>query len=376
MTNRNLITNEQEKRTPDYIMLFSVFLLIGIGIIMILSSSPAVGFDHFNDSYYFVKRHSIYVFLGLFAFAMGSFIDYNLYKKWAMPGMIFTLFLLILTYIPGLKVNTFGASRWVNAGFFTFQPSEIAKLAVIFFVATSIENKRTKIRSFLDGLLPVLMVVGFLSLFILMQPDLGTTVLIVFITFTMLYAAGAKTWHIFILSLIGARVATWVIMHNPYQKERVLAFLNPWKDSLGIGFHIIQSWLAVGSGGLLGLGLGNSRQKFFYLPQQFTDFIFAILCEEGGFIIASTVIILFGIFIWRGIIISSKAPTFFAKYTALGIITWLSLQAIINICVVLGLLPTTGIPLTFISFGGTSLVVNLFAVGILNRIAFASGDNH
>ncbi|HAR63345.1 MAG: putative lipid II flippase FtsW [Candidatus Margulisiibacteriota bacterium] len=366
---KKINTNISQKSAPDYIFLFSVFLLLIIGFIMILSSSQAVGLDFFNDSYYFIKRHAIYLFLGMGAFSLGVFIDYKNYRKWAAGGLILTVFLLFLTYVPGIGRNELGATRWVNLGIFSFQPSELAKLAIIIFVATYLENKKIVIRSFLQGVMPVLMVVGFIGAIVLIQPDLGTTIVILSISFIMIYASGAKTWHMFILALIGARTALWVIWRSPYQKERILAFLDPWKDSLGIGFHIIQSWLAIGSGGFFGLGLGNSRQKFYYLPQQFTDFIFAILCEEGGFIFATFVVVLFGIFLWKGLLISVKAPDYFSRYLVLGLVCWIFLQAFINISVVLGLLPTTGIPLTFLSFGGTALVVNLYSVGIITQIS-------
>lgn len=358
-----------QRSAPDYWFLSAIFILVTMGFIMILSSSQAVGLDYFNDSFYFIKRHVIYLFLGLAAFVTGIVYDYNHYRKWSLWGVGVTVVLLLIVHIPGLGRNELGATRWINLGLFSFQPSEIAKLAIIFFIAHSLENKKTKIRSFVDGVLPILMIVGIIAALVLKEPDLGTTIIILMIAFIMIYVAGAKTWHMFILALIGVRGAIWVIMHNAYQKERIMAFLNPWKDSLGISFQIIQSWLAIGSGGFWGLGLGNSRQKLYYLPQQFTDFIFAIFCEEGGFIFASAAVLLFAMVLWKGLVIATKAPDYFSKYIVMGVIVWIFTQASINISVVLGLLPTTGIPLTFFSFGGTSLIVNLFAVGIVTQIS-------
>ncbi|MFC1517892.1 FtsW/RodA/SpoVE family cell cycle protein, partial [Candidatus Margulisiibacteriota bacterium] len=263
----------------------------------------------------------------------------------------------------------------LRIGNISFQPSELVKLATIFFVAQAITVKREKMKDVVLGIFPILLVVGAVTLFVLKQPDLGTSLVIIGATLLMVFLGGAPFWSIFIISILGLRILAWLASRTPYQRARLIAFVNPWKDSQGVGFHIIQSLMAVGSGGLFGLGLGHSKQKFAYLPQQFTDFIFAILCEEGGFILSSMVIFIFIFFIVRGFRVALKAPDRFGQILAAGLVTYLGLQIILNISVVLGLLPTTGLPLPFISHGGTSMAVNLFAVGVMANISMHHLDN-
>jgi len=357
------------KKEPDYFLLSTVLLLLAIGILMILSSSASVGLRIFNDSYYFIKKHFIYLVLGLGAFAFGFSYPYSNYKKITIKGLIISLLLLLCTYIPGLKINAGGASRWINLGLFSFQPAELVKFFLIVFIANAASNKKERIKDFILGIFPILLMVGLVSLFILKQPDLGTTIVIFFTTFAMLFAAGANILHLILLALVSFRSISWLIMRTPYQRQRFLAFLNPWQDSLGKGFHIVQSLLAVGSGGFWGVGLGQSRQKFAYLPQQFTDFIFAIICEEGGFIAGTFVIVLYLTFTIRGYRIANNTSDRFGQLLAIGLTFMISCQAMINILVVLGLSPTTGITLPFISFGGTSLIMSLFFVGVLTNIS-------
>lgn len=356
-----------EKTHFDAVYLISFIILLGIGALMIFSSSQTAGLEQFGDSYFFIKKHIISLILGSFAFIFASKINYQVYKKYAFLAVIITTILVIMTYIPGLGSKSHGAQRWLSLGI-RFQPSELSKLALIMFIARYIDRKGKEIRVFTTGLLPIFIITGICSALILKQPDLGTTALIGFVTCIMLYTAGAQSWHMFILILAGARATIWYITQNTYQFERVKAFLNPWADPQGISFHIVQSLIAIGSGGLFGFGLGSSRQKFYYLPQQYTDFIFAIICEELGFIGALAIIIIWIVFIIRGLTISNKTTDFFGKYIALGIVSWLGIQALMNIGVVVSLLPTTGIPLPFISFGGTSLIITMYAAGILVNI--------
>ncbi|MGB9613094.1 MAG: FtsW/RodA/SpoVE family cell cycle protein, partial [Candidatus Margulisiibacteriota bacterium] len=259
--------------------------------------------------------------------------------------------------------------RWIDFGLLSFQPSELIKFTFVLFLAKWFANDRDKALSFFRGILFPLLVFGLLSLMIMLQPDMGTVVVLVLAMIFLFFMVGVKLGYLLFLGGIGVLAGLSLAVAAPYRLRRLIAFLDPWKDPQGAGFQIIQSLLAVGSGGLWGLGLGASRQKFFYLPQQFTDFIFAILCEELGFLGGATVVVLFFIFSVRGLKIALEAKDAFKSFLATGIVGWLVSQALINILVVLGLIPTTGVPLPFISYGGTASVVNLFASGIILNIS-------
>ena len=345
---------------PDYILISTTFILVFIGMLMIFSAS----FDVLH-----LRRQFISFLLGFMFFVVGGLVDYRFYKKLIIPLMFFSLILLIFTYIPGLAYKAGGATRWLNFAGFIFQPSELIKMILIIFTAIAIENKQNLMKSFTRGVLPIMMVVGVFLILIMAQPDLGTTLLLSSVIISMLFIAGIRFWHLGVMVLVGLRSVFWVVENSTYQKNRILAFLDPWKDSLGIGFNTIQSLLAVGSGGICGLGLGNSNQKFSYLPQPFTDYIYAIICEETGFLGAILVIVLFFIFAIRGFRTARLAPDRYGTMLAFGITSWIVLEAMLNMGVVLGLVPPTGIPLVFISLGGSSLLVSLFAVGVLVNIS-------
>lgn len=354
---------------PDVMMLLSVGILLSIGIIMIFSATPYIAFQQYHDSFFYIRKHLSSLVAAIVFFLFGMSLDYHNLRKIVFPLFLFSFFLTALTLIPGIGHSVGGAARWLKLGPFTFQPSELIKLSAILFAAQAITAKRDNASDIVMGLFPVLIGIGILALPILLQPDLGTTMVVVGTVFFMLFLGGVSFWHLFIVTLLGVRVVAWLASRTHYQQARLLAFVDPWKDSQGIGFHIIQSLLAVGSGGFFGLGLGHSKQKFAYLPNQFTDFIFAILCEEGGFIIAVLTIMVFVFFVARGLRIALKAPDRFGQLLASGITVYLGLQAFLNIAVVVSLLPMTGVPLTFISLGGSALAVNLFAVGVLANIS-------
>ena len=356
------------KKSPDYILLFIVLALLSIGLIMVFSASPTMAMK-LGDPYYYLKRQILFMILGFLALLLGFKIDYNYLKEWSPWFLGGSICLLLLLFIPGLGQEISGAVRWLNLGLFSFQPSEITKLALIVYLSSSIADKKDKIKNFLEGLLPLLLLIMFITFLIIRQPDLGTTLVILGTSGLMLFVGEVQIAHLFGLAAVGLAGLLGLILASPYRLRRIVAFINPWQDPRSAGFHIIQSLLAVGSGGPLGLGLGQSRQKFFYLPQQVTDFIFAILCEELGFIGGLIVITLFALFIIRGLKISREAPDKFTMLLSAGITGWIAIQALINISVVIGLLPTTGIPLPFISYGGTSLLVLLFSIGLLLNIS-------
>jgi cell division protein FtsW len=344
----------------DYILFFSVLALTAVGTIMVFSASPTMALK-LGDSYYFLKRHILYVLLGFAALYLSLRIDLKALKKWSTVILILSVLVLLSVYIPGVGRRISGAARWIDLLIISFQPSELIKFTMVLFLASLLSKRR--------GLLLPLTILGIVLAPIIMQPDLGTAVAIAGAAFIMLFVAGTNLWHLAAIAGVGIAGVIGLSLSSPYRMRRLLGYINPWKDPQGVGFHIIQSLLAVGSGGLFGLGLGASRQKFFYLPQQFTDFIFAILCEELGFLGGAGVIALFVLFAARGIRIAYTAEDSFRSLLASGLVAWLTVQALINIMVVVGLLPTTGIPLPFISYGGTSTIINLFAAGILLNIS-------
>jgi len=362
-------------RQPDFFLIICTLILLGIGLLMILSTSTVVGLQSYNDAYYYVKRHLVSLLIGFAFFFFGFTYDYRQYRKVMLWGLLISILLLLATYVKGLGVTAGGATRWLNLGFVRFQPSEIVKFFVILFVAQAVSRKKNKIKNFFNGILPILMVVGLISLLILKQPSLGSTVIVMGTACTMLFIAGANFWQVMILLLVGFRFVAWWVLKNDYQKQRWLAFLDPWSNYYGIGFHTVQSLLAIGSGGLFGVGLGNSKQKFSYLPQQYTDFIFSILCEEGGLLFGSLVLIVFCLLIIRGLRIASQAPDQYSQLLAAGCIISIGWQAVTNIMVVTALSPTTGVPLPFISYGGTNLIVNMFLIGVLAQISVYREDN-
>lgn len=360
------------KQRIDYIFLFTVLALTAIGLIMVFSASPTMALK-LGDTYYYLKRHILYLLLGFAALYFGLKIDLEILRKWSLPIFILSLAVLLLVFIPGVGKRISGALRWIDLVFFSFQPSELIKFTMVLFLADLLSRRREYMRDFFLGLVPPLILVAVVSAIIVKQPDLGTAIAIASTALVMLFAAGASIGHLVSVSVVGLASALGLSVSSPYRLQRLTAYLDPWQDPQGVGFHIIQSLLAVGSGGLFGTGLGASRQKFFYLPQQFTDFIFAILCEELGFIGGAGVIALFVIFAVRGFRIALTAGDDFAFLLAVGLVSWLTLQALINMLVVVGLVPTTGIPLPFISYGGTATIMGLFAAGILLNISAQAG---
>jgi cell division protein FtsW len=354
---------------PDYYFLLNLLALLGIGLLMILSASPIVGLKHYADPFFFIKRHLFFLILGAGVFVLGLRVPLGWLRQYLFLIIGATFLVLLLTHVPGLSVNAGGATRWLNLGFVVFQPSELAKLTLVFFAAHAFVNKQKIIRDFIKGVLPVFGFAGILILLVLKQPDLGTAMLLAITLVVMGFVAGARTWQLAVFLLVGFRVLLWHIWQTPYQKQRILAFMDPWKDPLGIGFQMVQSLLAVGSGGILGLGLGQSRQKVDFLPQQFTDFIFAIIAEEGGLLVAGLIVILFIIFLFRGMRLALLLKSPYEQLLACGLTVSIVIQAFLNMMMVLALAPTTGIPLPFISYGGTSLMVSLFACGILTQLS-------
>jgi cell division protein FtsW len=356
-------------KSPDYVIFFAIIGLLGFGIVMVYSASAVSAYVNYNDSYYFLKRQIIWAVLGILAMLLTMNIDYHAWRNLAKPIMLVTLLLLVLVLVPGLGKVVNGARRWLGFGSLYLQPSEIAKLCMVLFTANRLALTQDKIGSFMKGVAPQLAILLVVFGLILKEPDLGTALVIGGTVFILLFAAGAKLAHLGSLGAVGVLGIVGLIIAEPYRLKRLLAFSDPWADPLNSGYHIIQSLYAIGSGGLFGVGLGRSREKFLYLPEPHTDFIFAILGEELGFIGTATVLILFFLFAWRGFKIAISAPDVYGSLLAAGITSMIILQALMNIAVVTASMPVTGIPLPFLSFGGSALIFTMAGVGILLNVS-------
>lgn len=351
------------------ILLVVVIFLICIGIVMIYSSSSIYAYEHKNDSAFFLKKHLLYIFFSIIAFFLTLVFPYKRLNFYLPILLIFIYLLLILVLLPGIGVQIGGAQRWLSLGFIRFQPTEIAKLVLIIYLANFISRKQMLFDSFLKGfLLPVL--VGFsMSSLVLLQPDLGNAVFLIVITLFILLVAGARIKYFLSVCIASIPFVLFFIFSVPYRRNRIIAFLHPWSNIKDIGFQLVQSYLAFGSGGLFGVGLGKSRQKLFYLPASHTDFIFSIIGEEIGFIGTSLVLILFFLLMFIGFKIIFSKTDKFAKMLALGIVVSIILQAVLNMAVTTGLVPTKGLPLPFVSYGGTNLIMNVIQIGLLLNIS-------
>ncbi|MGC5325613.1 stage V sporulation protein E [Brevibacillus sp. SYSU BS000544] len=356
------------RTAPDFFIIFATLFLLGIGIVMVYSASAVYAYHTFEgDSYYFSKRQFIFAILGIASMYVMMNVDYWVWKKWAKTGFIVSLALLVLVLIIGKEVN--GAKSWLGLGSFGIQPGEFAKFGVAAFLAMWLSDNQKKIVLFQKGLAPALAIPSACFALIMLQPDLGTGTVLMGMSILMIFVAGARISHFVGLGLLGVAGFAGLIISAPYRIARITAFLDPWEDPLGKGYQIIQSLYAIGPGGLLGLGLGQSRQKFSYLPEPYNDFIFSIVAEELGFIGGSLVLLLFLLLVWRGMRVAITAPDLFGSLLALGIVGMIAIQVLINVGVVTGMFPVTGITLPFLSYGGSSLTLMLTGVGILLNIS-------
>ena len=348
-------------------LLISVIILSLLGLLMIYSSSNIWAEYKFHDQFKYLKSQSLFLLIGYAIIFFISKIDYQIYYKYSNLILIICLILLILVLIPGIGSIRNGSRSWFGIGSLGIQPSEFAKLGLIIFTSKYLYNN--KIKDIKTSILPILLILIIFFGLIMLQPDLGTGVILTMTIISMLFISGINLSFFIKLGIIGLIGFIVLIIIAPYRIERITSFLNPWKDPLGSGFQIIQSMYAIGPGGLLGMGLGNSIQKHFYLPEPQTDFIFSIISEELGFIGATFIIILFIIIIKRGIDISLKQSNKFAKYLSFGITFSIAFQTILNLMVVVGLIPVTGVTLPFISYGGSSLLISMTYIGILLNIS-------
>lgn len=357
------------RSAPDMIMLASTLILLAIGIIMVFSASAVTAFHDFGDPYYYLKRQVIFAVLGIAGLYVTMNTDYWVWKNFAKLTLIVCFVLLVVVLIPGIGVVRGGARSWLGIGSLGIQPSEFMKLGMILFLSKLLSTQESRITEFSKGLMPPLLLVGLAFGLIMMQPDLGTGVVLVGASLMVIYTAGARLSHLAGLASIGLIGFIGLILAAPYRLQRITAFLDPWQDPLGAGYQSIQSLYAIGPGQLVGLGLGMSRQKYNYLPEPQTDFIFSIIAEELGFIGGAVVILLFMLLVWRGMRTAITAPDTFGSLLAIGIVGMIAVQVVINIGVVIGMMPVTGITLPLISAGGSSLTLILTALGILLNIS-------
>ncbi len=363
----------------DFLLCITILLLLSLGIIMVLSASAPSALASENDSYAFVRKQAGFAVLGIALMFIISKIDYRFYKKYYWMIYFVSWAILLLVIVPGIGRSVKGATRWINLGFGQFQPSEITKIGLIIFYAGYLSDHKDDLKSFFKGFIkPLLFLVPPVGILFVVQNHLSVSLVIVSITSVMMLMAGCRVLHFAAsggvrnkseyFGLLGILQMTG---KGGFRLDRIATFFDPWADAQGTGYQVVQSLYAIGSGGLFGVGLGESKQKFLYIPEPHNDFIFSILSEELGFIGCLVVIILFAIFIWRGILIAMKAPDMFGSLIAVGVTALVAVQAIINIAVVTASIPTTGMPLPFFSYGGTALLILLCSCGILLNISRA-----
>ena len=356
----------------DFTLIITIFLLLSIGLIMLLSASSPSALSESGNSYSYFSKQLIFAILGIIAMMIISKIDYRFYQKFYKHAWWISLILLALVLIAGRTIN--GAKRWI---YFTetlsIQPSELVKMLMIIFYAGILVKNRDELNKYGKGFIKHVLLLAPIIGLLLLEPHFSASIVIIGICSIMMIIAGCKFWHFLATGLaVGVPAIVALVAFSPYRLQRVITFLDPWKDATGDGWQVIQSLYAIGSGGLFGVGLGESKQKFLYIPEPHNDFIFSILGEELGFIGCAIVLILFAVFIWRGVLIAMKAPDMFGSLLAIGITALVAIQVIINVAVVTSSMPATGMPLPFFSYGGTALFILLCEMGVLLNISRAS----
>lgn len=357
-------------QVPDYGFLGLLAAVVLVGLVMLTSASGPAGFQKFQDSYWFLKHQLLYGLVpGLFLFWLFWRIDYRYWRGLAPQLLLVSVILLIIVFIPGIGAE-WGTSRsWVHVGGFSFQPAEIVKLTFLLYVAAWMEHRGESVVGSTEGIMPFFAAVGVIALLMMLQPDLGSLLVIGSIAFTAYFVAGASWSHIATLAAIGAAGLFVIVKSAPYRAARLMTFLHPELDPLGRGYHINQAYLAIGSGGLFGLGLGHSRQKYAALPEVVGDSVFAVMAEELGLILTLAVLALFCALLWKCLEISRRAPDPFGRFIAAGIAGWIFSQTMFNIGSMVGILPITGLPMPFVSYGGTALAVLLGAMGLMANVS-------
>ena len=357
------------KLTPDKWLFGAMIVLLSVGVVMVYSASAIMATDRFHDPYFFLKKQLVWALLGSACLVIAVRMDYRRLERLQWPILIAAAVLLVLVLVPPFAQPINGTRRWLRLGPVSFQPAELAKLALVVYLAAYLARRRDGLTRFWQGLVPPLAIALVFALLVLAQPDLGNCLTLIVVTFGLLYLAGVRLRHLALVVAPALPLMMLAIWMAPYRLRRITTFLDPWADQRGGGFQIIQSWLALGSGGLFGRGIGESRQKLFYLPESHTDFIFAVIGEELGFVGALGLLSLFVVLIWRGLRVGVRAPDAFGAYLALGITVLIATQTLVNLGVVTGTLPTKGLPLPFVSFGGSALLMTMLSTGVLLNIS-------
>ena len=359
-----------EARRPDYLLLASTIALLVLGTMMVYSASFVVAHNEFNDDTYFLVRQLLWIGAGGLGLFVAARIDYRRWRTLSLPIMFVCIGMLVLVLVPGIGTSSYGAVRWIKLGPLQIQPSEIAKLAMTLYLADWLARRGRIVAEFFHGLLPFAIIVAILAALVAVQPDLGTTAIILLTAGCLFFVGGAHLLHIVAVGVAGVAAGAATLAHlSGYQLDRVRAFLDPWSDIQGFGWHTAQGLIALGSGGVFGSGLGNGFQKFYWVPNAHTDAIFAIIGEELGFVGCAGVLGLFAVLAWRGFLIAWRAPDTFARLFATGLTCMLTVQTLVNIAVVTNSLPYTGVTLPLVSFGGSSTVISLIAIGLLLNIS-------
>lgn len=353
----------------NYTLVITLSIILFLGLILLTSASQVIGFDKYNDPYWYLKHQIFFGALpGLFFFIVMSNIPYRFWEKIAFPLYSISIILLILVFVPPIGLTYGGAHRWLDLKFFSIQPAEIAKITAIIFFSAWFAQKKRQLNSFYYTFLPFLALNGIIVCLIVLQPDIGTLSVILLTTLSIYFLAGIKMLHIASLIIVIGAVFVLLIFGATYRLERIATYLNKNSDTQGASYQLNQSLIAIGSGGIWGLGLGQSKQKYQYLPEVIGDSIFAVIGEELGFILTSSFIALYLFLIFTGFRIAARCKDNFGKYLSAGITTWIGYQAFVNMSAMVGVLPLTGLPLPFISYGSSALITSMIAVGILNNI--------
>jgi cell division protein FtsW len=359
-------------RTNQVLLLAPTALLTVAGLVMVFSASSVSAFTTYGSSFWFFNRQLLYAGVGSVLLILTSRMRYRVWQRLSVPFLAVTIGLLMLALHPAAGTSAYGASRWIDLGSFTLQPSEFAKLALVAFTATVLTKKWNRLDDPMHLVIPLGIVVALVAGIVILQRDLGTTLILVGTVFLLLFVAGVRLRYLLITGAFGLLCTAYLIFGEGYRRTRLLSFSDPWADAQNTGYQLIQGLIALGSGGWFGVGLGASRQKWEFVPNAHTDFIFAIIGEELGFLGGLAIVALFAALIYAGIRIAVRAPDTFGRLLAAGITAWIGLQAIVNLGAVTGLLPITGVPLPLVSFGGSALIVTLAGIGVLSNIARCS----
>ncbi len=364
-----LLRGRVGEHDPDYTLIAIIFVLVIFGLIMLSSASAAVAYLKSGDSYYYFKHQLFGLLIGMVAFLILSRIDYHLWKRYAFWFLIGSILLLLLVFIPGLSGSWGKARSWINFFGYSLQPSEFVKLSFLLYLAAWLERRGKSLHNIQEGIGPFIFILAIIAALMVLQPDMGTLTIIGATSFIVYYVGGGSVRHILTIFIASLMILAFLVYLKPYQLDRFRCLLNPAYDSAGICYQVNQSLIAIGSGGFWGRGLGASRQKFLYLPEVYGDSIFAVIGEEAGLAVSILLVLLFLYLFRRGALIAQKAPDGFGRILAIGIVSWLTLQALVNIGGMVNLIPMTGVPLPFISYGGSAILAAMAASGILVNIS-------